>query len=136
MKSRKSISRTVRVLFIVNGLCIATVLAAFAAYGWATHSLQAANTAQYRSYLLADELRQSSDDLTRMARSFAATGDARYEREYLEVVAMRAGEKARPQSPHRIYWDLVGDDDAFARFDTEFAQNRLQDHLISRQFFR
>jgi methyl-accepting chemotaxis protein len=117
MKTRTSISRAVRVLFIVNGLCIATVLAAFAAYGWAAHSLQTANTAQYRSYLLADELRQSSDDLTRMARGFAATGDAHYERQYLDVVAMRAGEKARPESPHRIYWDLVGADDRRPRPD-------------------
>lgn len=30
---------------------------------------------RYISYLLADELRQSSDDLTRMARTFAATGN-------------------------------------------------------------
>ena len=111
MMKRKSISRAVQVLFVTNGVCIATVLAAFVAYGWAGHQLQKAHSAQYGSYLLADELRQSSDDLTRMARSFAATGSAHYERQYLDVVAMRAGEKPRPQSPHRIYWDLVGADD-------------------------
>jgi methyl-accepting chemotaxis protein len=110
MKTKKSIAGAVRTLFIVNGVCIVTVLAAFAAYGWAAHELQKAHSVQYDSYLLADELRQSSDDLTRMARSFAETGDVRYEQQYLETVAMRAGETARPQSPHRIYWDLVGAD--------------------------
>ena len=30
---------------------------------------------RYESYLLADELRQSSDDLTRMARTYTVTGD-------------------------------------------------------------
>ena len=90
MKSRQSISRAVRALFIANGVCIATVLAAFIAYGWATHGVQEARSTQYSSYLLADELRQSSDDLTRMARSFAATGSAHYEQQYLAVVAMRA----------------------------------------------
>ena len=33
---------------------------------------------RYQSYLLADELRQSSDDLTRMARTYTVTGDEKY----------------------------------------------------------
>jgi methyl-accepting chemotaxis protein len=32
---------------------------------------------RYKSYLLADELRQSSDDLTRLARTYVTTGEAR-----------------------------------------------------------
>ncbi|HJX31225.1 MAG TPA: hypothetical protein VJ624_05160 [Thermodesulfobacteriota bacterium] len=32
-----------------------------------------------QSYTLADELRQSSDDLTRFARIYVATGDPKYE---------------------------------------------------------
>lgn len=35
---------------------------------------------RYRSYLLADELRQSSDDLTRLARTFVVSGDAKWEK--------------------------------------------------------
>ena len=45
--------------------------------GWGVYNLgQAlqeatqANTSRYNSYLLADELRQSSDDLTRLARTY------------------------------------------------------------------
>src|SRR4051812_6130690 len=33
---------------------------------------------RYHSYLLADELRQSSDDLTRLGRTYVATADAFY----------------------------------------------------------
>ena len=40
---------------------------------------------RYRSYLLADELRQSSDDLTRLARTYAVTGDAKYEKQYFDT---------------------------------------------------
>jgi len=33
---------------------------------------------RYQSYLLADELRQSSDDLTRFARTYVLTQDSKY----------------------------------------------------------
>ncbi|MGI6783316.1 MAG: methyl-accepting chemotaxis protein [Aminivibrio sp.] len=62
---------------------------------------------RYQSYLAADELRQSSDDLTRLARAYVVTGDDRYEKMYNDVVAIRAGVKARPEEYHKIYWDLV-----------------------------
>ena len=64
---------------------------------------------RYRSYLLADELRQSSDDLTRMARLYVVTGDPRHEAAYREVLAIRNGESPRPVDYHRVYWDLVLD---------------------------
>lgn len=35
---------------------------------------------QLSTYKLADELRQSSDDLTRFARAYAATGEDRFEK--------------------------------------------------------
>jgi hypothetical protein len=59
------------------------------------------------SYLLADELRQSSDDLTRLARTYVATGNAEFEREYWAVLGIRNGEIPRPENYNRIYWDLV-----------------------------
>ncbi|WED24093.1 methyl-accepting chemotaxis protein [Vibrio sp. JC009] len=62
---------------------------------------------RYHSYLLADELRQSSDDLTRLARTYVMTGDDKYEKMYWDILAIRNGDKARPQHMERIYWDLV-----------------------------
>ena len=61
----------------------------------------------FHSYLLADELRQSSDDLTRLARSFVVTGDPELEREYWAVLDIRNGKLPRPTEYNRIYWDLV-----------------------------
>jgi len=61
----------------------------------------------FHSYLLADELRQSSDDLTRLARSFVVTGDPEFEREYQAVLEIRNGQRPRPREYQRIYWDLV-----------------------------
>lgn len=62
---------------------------------------------RYDSYLLADELRQSSDDLTRLARTYVLTGDSKYENMYWDILKIRNGEKARPQHMEHIYWDLV-----------------------------
>ncbi len=62
---------------------------------------------RYKSYLLADELRQSSDDLTRLGRAYVLTGDDKYEKMYWDILDIRNGKKARPQHMERIYWDLV-----------------------------
>jgi hypothetical protein len=59
------------------------------------------------SYLRADELRQSSDDLTRLGRTYVVSGDNRYEKMYMDVLAIRNGEKPRPEKYERIYWDFV-----------------------------
>ncbi len=70
-------------------------------------ALRNAYEQQYTSYLLADELRQSSDDLTRLARTYVVTADPAYEAQYMEILAIRNGEKERPSDYHRIYWDFV-----------------------------
>ncbi|PKB21927.1 methyl-accepting chemotaxis protein [Janthinobacterium sp. 64] len=62
---------------------------------------------RFQSYLLADELRQSSDDLTRLARTYVVTGDASYEQQYMDILDIRNGKKPRPAHYERIYWDFV-----------------------------
>jgi methyl-accepting chemotaxis protein len=70
-------------------------------------AVQGATEARYRSYLLADELRQSSDDLTRLARTYVVSGDASYEQQYNDVLDIRNGKKPRPLDYNRIYWDFM-----------------------------
>jgi adenylate cyclase len=62
---------------------------------------------RHESYQLADELRQSSDDLTRFARTYAVTGDARYEKFYWQILDIRNGVSVRPKGYEGVYWDLV-----------------------------
>ena len=65
----------------------------------AERSMQQATAAEARrseSLRLAYELRQTSDDLTRMARSYVATGDPRYLAWFREILAIRAGTAPRP----------------------------------------
>ena len=59
---------------------------------------------------VAEELRQSSDDLTRMARAYAATGDERHLEHFRETLDIRNGAAPRPRDYQLPYWDLVTPD--------------------------
>ena len=88
-----------------------TVLAIATAYvlvrqGRATERLNRAISRNHTSNRLADQLRQSSDDLTRMVRTYAATGDSRFEDHFYTILAIRDGEAPRPVQYDRIYWDF------------------------------
>jgi diguanylate cyclase (GGDEF)-like protein/hemerythrin-like metal-binding protein/PAS domain S-box-containing protein len=74
-------------------------------------AIDRANEQRYSSYLLADELRQSSDDLTRMIRAYVATGIPAYKHHYQEILDIREGKKPRPADANNVYWDLVLSDD-------------------------
>jgi len=62
---------------------------------------------RHESYKLADELRQSSDDLTRMARTYVVTGDPAFEEYFQRILAIRNGDSPRPEGYDGIYWDFV-----------------------------
>jgi hypothetical protein len=66
-----------------------------------------AEARRYSSYKLADELRQSSDDLTRMARLYVVTGDARYRSHFDRILAIRDGRAPRPLDYGNVYWDFA-----------------------------
>ncbi|WP_245546681.1 methyl-accepting chemotaxis protein [Leeia oryzae] len=83
-----------------------------------TNVLNQAFKNRYISYQLADELRQSSDDLTRLARTFVMTGEPKYEQQYFDILDIRNGKKPRPQDYNRIYWDFVAADGQKPRPDS------------------
>ena len=74
---------------------------------WFYHKLGDSQKQRYLSYVAADELRQSSDDLTRMVRTYVVTKDPRYEEMYWDILAIRNGQKARPVRYENIYWDFM-----------------------------
>ena len=75
--------------------------------------LEHAQHVRYTSFLAADELRQTSDDLTRMARTYVVTGDPKFEHMYSQTLAIRNGETIRPHHYERSYWDLAIGDPGF-----------------------
>ena len=61
---------------------------------------------QYNSYKIADELRQTSDDLTRMVRTYVVTGDPIYEKYFHDILAIRNGDIPRPENYDDIFLGL------------------------------
>ena len=57
--------------------------------------LNRAHLDRYESYRLANELRRSSDELTRLARTYVVTADPAYERQFWQVLAVRNGTEPR-----------------------------------------
>jgi signal transduction histidine kinase len=95
------------VTWILFGAFVGT----FAAYVVAEKNTDRANELRLRSALLSDELRQTSDDLTRMVRTYVATSDPIYKRHYQEIIDIRDGNSPRPIDSQEVYWDLVLHDD-------------------------
>lgn len=68
---------------------------------------------RFESNQLADELRQSSDDLTRLARLYVVNiksdpnQSAEYLREYNAILDIRNGKVPRPEKYNQIYWDFA-----------------------------
>jgi methyl-accepting chemotaxis protein len=102
--------KSIKQLFItsITAVCIAAALLALALgqFNRARAQQAAAHDARHRSALLADELRQSSDDLTRLARTYVVSGDPMWEQQYFEVLDIRNGKKPRPPGYEKIYWDF------------------------------
>jgi methyl-accepting chemotaxis protein len=78
---------------------------------WGLHhagvAVSETQTRRTTSLLLADELRQSSDDLTRLARTFVVTGEAKWEEQYFAILDIRNGKKPRPPGYEKIHWDFL-----------------------------
>ncbi len=72
-------------LFVILGLLVMT-----------QGDIREAEERRSVSVRLADDLRQSSDDLTRMARLYVSTGESRYPHYFKEIVTITAGSAPRP----------------------------------------
>jgi methyl-accepting chemotaxis protein len=87
--------------------CLLVVLLAVWRMNAAAAESTEAESRRTLSLQLADELRQSSDDLTRLARTYVVTGDPKWEAQYFEVLDIRNGKKPRPPGYEQIYWDFL-----------------------------
>ena len=102
-----NINNTMKVVFTVIGIGIVISVMTLIQLNGLIENLNSITKVRYQSYQVADELRQSSDDLTRLARTYVLTGESHYEQMYLDILDIRDGRKPRPINYHTIYWDLV-----------------------------
>ncbi|NBS14700.1 MAG: HAMP domain-containing protein [Verrucomicrobia bacterium] len=103
MKLRRLLS----VLFIIFASLLLVLMVLTIKTRARAFELIAAVNQRFESYQLADEVRQSSDDLTRMARTFVITGDPKYEKFFERILAIREGTGPRPKTYNEVYWDLI-----------------------------
>ncbi|MCX7117313.1 MAG: GGDEF domain-containing protein [Legionellales bacterium] len=82
----------------------------FGLYSYVEGQAKQAHATELKSEVLSDELRQTSDDLSRMVRLYVSTGDTLYKQHYQEILDIRNGLAARPIFSAAIYWDLVLED--------------------------
>src|SRR3990172_79329 len=66
--------------------CVGALTVAFALYARSERQIGRVHELRYRSFLLADELRQSGDDVTRMARAYLVTGDPVYKQRFQAIL--------------------------------------------------
>ncbi len=93
-------------IWLALGLFIAITII-FVIYVHLEKEVDRNNLARHESLLLTNELRQSSDDLTRMARSYVATRNPVYKQYYQDIIAIRDGHKPRPSTYPIVYWELL-----------------------------
>ncbi|MEH6450616.1 MAG: HAMP domain-containing sensor histidine kinase [Oleispira sp.] len=95
------------------------------------NQLKIATQHHYDSYLLSEQLRLSSDQLTQMARAYAATGNVKYRNFFNKILAIRNGDHTRPKNYHRVYWDFLMPIDGKAPFPegTAISLDRLLERL-------
>jgi len=109
------------------GLCTASLVSsallagAVVLYRHSDEQVKAAHETRLASMLLAGELRQTSDDLTRLGRTYVVTGNPGFKQQYQDTVDIRAGRKPRPVDYHRIYWDYVAAGEKKPRPDGEMV---------------
>ncbi len=95
-----------RNLWLTVSLFIILIIT-FAIYVWSESEVTRANELRHDSLLLANELRQSTDDLTRMARTYVMTGNPIWKKFYQDIIDIRDGKQPRPEKYHRPYWNLI-----------------------------
>ena len=104
---RLSIRQLIRWLSVVFLLLTVALLLLVRNERINAESLARAEYQRYASYQAAIELMQTSNDLTRMARLYVSTGEARYAQYYERILGIRAGRAPRPQAQDPFYWDRV-----------------------------
>jgi methyl-accepting chemotaxis protein len=102
----KNVNQMFRMLLVMLSIPAMFLVFALHRVDVLNEHLAEVNLNRYTSYLLADELRQSSDDLTRLARTYVVSTDPDWEKQYFEILDIRNGKLARPKQYEKIYWDF------------------------------
>ncbi len=113
---KKYISNSIVILFEV--VLVFIILILFYKINLYNKTLFETTEQRVQMILIADKLRQSSDNLTHFARTYVSTGNLQFKEQYFTTLDIRNGLKPRPFSYKSIYWDLDKDTRALRHPDT------------------
>ena len=102
-----SLRRLLAVLLAILGALVAGLIVVTTLQLRGSQSQADAENRRTQSFLLADSMRQSSNDLTNMVRLYVATGRSRYRRYYNQILAIRNGTAPRPRDYDSSFWNRV-----------------------------
>jgi adenylate cyclase len=89
-----------------------------------------AQNRRFSSYVLAEELLGSSEQLTRFARTYAATGDERFYNYFRRVLDIRNGVVPRPPQYGGVYWDLEVAGQAGNTTNADYSPLSLEQRML------
>jgi len=92
-------TRLIAMLIAIMFLMLAAIISQNVA-SYKNEDQKLSSHTRYLSYLLADEFRHTSMDLTRLSRTYVKTGDMQYWDAYWNIVKWRAGDIKRPANAH------------------------------------
>ena len=94
-------------LLLVLGLLLALLVVVVTLQVRGSNYQTAEENRRIVSLSLADSMRQSSNDLTRMVQLYVSTGETKYRTYYNQILAIRAGTVPRPINYTNSFWDEV-----------------------------
>ncbi len=107
------ISRLASVYLLSTILALSLLIALSSEVLNTMESITEAERSKYSSLKLANELLQSSEDLTIMARNYVVTGAPIYEQRFYEILNIRNGIRPRPKDYSGPYWYLADQINSF-----------------------
>jgi signal transduction histidine kinase/CheY-like chemotaxis protein/HPt (histidine-containing phosphotransfer) domain-containing protein len=107
VRNAPSIRRRLGALLATLGVLVGALLVVATLHLRASGVQARAESQRNTSFRLADSMRQSSNDLTRMVRLYVSTGDSRYRSYYNEILVIRSGTAPRPMHYDSSFWDRV-----------------------------
>lgn len=120
-KKRKGITPFTRYLWSAVLLSIAISIS-FVFYVRTEKEIDRANELRFNSLLIADDLRQSSEDLTRMARIYSITADPIHKQYFQDILDIREGKKAKPIDYDKHFWTIILADNKTPNYN---SQNKI-----------
>jgi PAS domain S-box-containing protein len=91
-------------------LTIAAFVALFITFNFyiiSEKKIDRANEQRLISFHLTDQMRQSTDDLSLMARIYVLNSNPLYKKYYQNILDIRNGKMIRPEGYFEVYWDMV-----------------------------